>query len=162
MKPPLFPFSLQFLLPHTYVAGETGSWDICLWRRASETMQSGMTHLGCGEERQKKDRQWLKILIILPLYLCLNYQVVIESEKKRKLLSSRYYLFRDFWKLYTQSSNKEEIKVGWKLVHTLSLPRLCLLNNASRFCSRLSFALDFCCVCTIALARQLTAKLSPT
>lgn len=44
-----------------------------------------MTHLGCGEKEKKKAKQWVKILIILPLWLCLNYQVVIESEK---LLSS--------------------------------------------------------------------------
>lgn len=40
-----------------------------------------MTHLGCGEEEEKKVRQWLKILIILPLCARLNYQVVVESEK---------------------------------------------------------------------------------
>lgn len=136
--------------------GHDASW---MWRRG-----------------RKKVRQWLKILIILPLCARLNYQVVVESEKNSFLHDIlRHYLLNCLVGMLvshilnmtmmpaalpapllgiqslTQSSIKQEIKVGRKLVYTVSLPRLCLLNNARRFCSRLSYALEFCCVCTIVL-----------
>lgn len=47
-------------------------------------------------------------------------------------------------KTITQSSHRQEIKVGQN--SSISLPWLCLLNNARHFCSRLSYAQILLCL----------------